>query len=125
MTVIQKYLIIALAVLLLISIGVNVVYHFDRASLKADVTTLTNNNKILTAQVATDKAAIADQNQKISDAAAKAQKDAQTILDLGKTLFDQQTIDQRVIDNLSKVPAPKTCTDAANYLKNNLEIYQW
>jgi len=125
MTTIQKYLIIALAVLLLLSIGINVIYHFDRASLKAEVTTLTNNNTLLTAQVATDKATISDQNQKITDAAATAAKNAKQILDLGKTLADQQTSDKAVIDKLSKVPAPKTCADATDYLKSNLEIYQW
>lgn len=125
MTVIQTYLVYILAALLLVSVGVNVVYHFDRASLKKDNTELTASVKQLGGMVAAANATIIDQNTKILSAANAAKTTQQTINELGTKLAAQSTANTALISKMMSQPAPKTCNDAKTYLKNNIGIYQW
>jgi type IV secretory pathway VirJ component len=125
MTVIQTYLIYALAALLAISIGINIIYHFDRASLIAANTSLTTTAKRLTEQVKLDTKTILSQNDAINKAASKSKDNDRRISDLGTKLAAQTVTNQALIDKLNNQPAPKTCDDAVIYLKNNLGIFQW
>lgn len=125
MSVIQTYLAYALAILLAISIGINVIYHFDRVALKATNSSLITKNSVLSEQVKTDQSTIKEQNDQINAAADKTKDNNQKIIDLGKQLTQQSVVDKALIDKLKSQPAPKSCSSAADYLKNNLELYQW
>ena len=125
MGVIQTYLSYALALLLAISIGINVIYHFNKAVLKAENATLNITVGQLKQDIADKSKTVSDQNLKIIDAAKTANINKAQIDDLTAKLATQTQKNTDLIQKLLNQPAPKTCDDAISYLKNNIGIYQW
>lgn len=79
----------------------------------------------LKANVSTLTSTIADQNQKIQDA-AKDNKNKQDQLDaLDKKLKDKEIKDQQTIDALRKKPIGTTCQDALNFMDDYIKAGKW
>lgn len=128
----SKILVYIVAVLLGISLIYNGVDYFKIHSLNSQVTKLTTDQKTLNDQIAGLKgdvasrdATIASQNQKIQEAAGKASS-MQSDLDKLQAKLDNQTKSNTALTNkLKNQPAPKTCSDAVEYLKTNSDIFKW
>lgn len=114
-----------LLVILLASGGYNIYQAYERHSLTKQVTDLTDKNKNLSNDLSDCKNNINKQNNDVDKAKATAADKQKQIDDLNKTLADQRTKDKAIITKLSSQQAPKTCAEAQEYLKKNLELYQW
>jgi predicted nucleic acid-binding Zn-ribbon protein len=127
MTVIQTYLVYILGILLLISVGTNVFYHFDAKALKAEKSNLTTQLDQSKQDSANKDKVISDQNSKIIDAQKQLKGFAEKFSTLSDDLHAKDIENQKLIDKMASQPAPKTCTEIKNYLKNNIDtgIYKW
>jgi chromosome segregation ATPase len=125
MSIITKVIAVLVLLLLLTSGGFNVYLAFRDHSLSGQVTSLTTANGTLKKDLSEAQASIDAQNTAIENAKAKSAQDQATMTNLSKQLQDQQTSDSKIIADLKKQPAPKTCQDTINYLNQEMGIFTW
>jgi len=124
-TLIQKIIIYALLLVIGVSLAFNVYYHFHVKSLNGDIAALKAEVKSKDDDIKSRDAVIADQNNKIKEAQDKSKDFDNNIKDLSKQLDQKSKENQDLINKLKSQPAPKNCNEVVDYLKKNLELYQW
>jgi hypothetical protein len=125
MGVLTKIIAIIVLVLLLVAGGFDAYLAIRDHDLTSQVTSLTTANGTLKKDLSEAQASIDAQNTAIENAKAKSALDQKTLTDLGNKLQQQQTDDAKIIANLKNQPAPKTCQDTVNYLKQEMVIFSW
>lgn len=122
--VINKILVYILGILLLCSIVYGTIEHFQIDSLRGKITTLDKDKINLEQEVSNCKANVLDLNQKVTDAKNKSDGFKSQMDDLQKKFDQEKEQNKQLVDALKKQPAPKTCDEAKEYLKKNLELFQ-
>lgn len=125
MSLLTKVIACIVLLILLISGGFNVYQAFEVHSLNKNVTDLKDVNDTLTTNLKNCNGSLATQNADVKQAQADASQKQTDLDSLGKTLADQQKKNLALITQLSSQQAPKTCQEAQDYLKKNLELYTW
>lgn len=123
MTLIGRIVAYILTALLILSGGYNLIQHIEVDHYKDQVSELKITNANLNTEISNCKGNLDKQNQAVADQGRTTKEKQDTINDLGKQLADQQKTNQALIGKLSKQQAPKTCQDAAKYLKDSLGDY--
>lgn len=109
----------------LLSSGVFSVFKvLEVKNLEIDLANERTKTTLLSGQIAACTGEIEDQNDKLKEIRADAEKDVQAVKDANEKLSNLTKVQKFEINELRNRPAPETCEDSKAWLRDNLDIFE-